>query len=55
MNFTPILPNGEVLSPQELTQYAESVIREEIDDSDVEAGGLNLKIGATFEGEDAIQ
>lgn len=48
MNFTPILPDGSVLSPDELTEYAEGVVEGA---EDVKG----LKIGATFEGEDAIQ
>ena len=53
MNFTPIMTdeNGNfkgVLSPSELTEYAESVI------AGVREDDLHLKIGATFEGEDAI-
>lgn len=54
MNFTPIMTdeNGNfkgVLSPEELTRYAEGVI------SGVREDDLNLKIGGTFEGDDAIQ
>ena len=49
MNFTPILPDGSrVLGPEELQRYAEDII------SGVREDDLNLKIGATFEGEDAI-
>lgn len=53
MNFTPIMTdeNGNfkgVLSPEELTRYAEGVI------AGVREDDLHLKIGATFEGEDAI-
>lgn len=53
MNFTPILTdeNGKctgVLSPEELTRYAESVVAGTNEDN------LNLKIGATFTGDDAI-
>jgi hypothetical protein len=47
MNFTPILPNGEVLSPKELEAYANSVI-------DGAGDKKGLKIGVTFEGKDAI-
>ena len=54
MNFTPILvdENGNylrTLSPDELQKYAEEVIDGVHDDY------LKLKIGATFEGDDAIQ
>ena len=49
INFTPILPDGSrVLGPDELQRYAEDVI------SGVRRDDLNLQIGATFEGEDAI-
>lgn len=49
VNFTPILPDGSrVLGPDELQRYAEGVI------SGVRQDDLNLQIGATFEGEDAI-
>lgn len=49
VNFTPILPDGSrVLGPDELQRYAEDVI------SGVRRDDLNLQIGATFEGEDAI-
>lgn len=49
VNFTPILPDGSrVLGPDELQKYAEDVI------SGVRQDDLNLQIGATFEGEDAI-
>ena len=48
MNFTPILPNGEVLTPTELQEYAEAVIAGTREDD------LGLKIGSTFSGEDAI-
>ena len=53
MNFTPIMTDGKgnatgVMSPEELQSYAEDVI------SGVREDDLNLKIGATFEGEDAI-
>lgn len=48
MNFTPILPNGSVLSPDELEKYAESVVAGAEDTK-------GLKIGATFEGENAIE
>lgn len=49
INFTPILPDGSrVLGPDELQRYAEDVI------SGVRQDDLNLQIGATFEGEDAI-
>lgn len=49
VNFTPILPDGSrVLGPDELQRYAEDVI------SGVRQDDLNLQIGATFEGEDAI-
>lgn len=49
MNFTPILPDGRVLSPGELQQYAEDVIAGVHDDY------LKLQIGAEFTGEDAIE
>ena len=49
VNFTPILPDGSrVLGPDELQKYAEDVT------SGVRQDDLNLQIGATFEGEDAI-
>lgn len=53
MNFTPIMvdENGDfkgVLSPEELQKYGEEVI------AGVREDDLNLKIGATFYGEDAI-
>lgn len=48
MNFTPILPNGKVLTPDELQEYAEAVIAGAREDD------LGLKIGATFSGDDAI-
>ena len=49
VNFTPILPDGSrVLGPDELQKYADDVI------SGVRQDDLNLQIGATFEGEDAI-
>ena len=49
VNFTPILPDGSrVLGPDELQRYAEDVI------SGVRQDDLNLQIGATFEGKDAI-
>lgn len=54
MNFTPIMSDGNgnktgILSPEELQKYAEDVI------SGVREDNLNLKIGATFEGDDAIE
>lgn len=54
MNFTPIMTdeNGNymgVMSPEELQKYAEEVIAGVRDDD------LNLKIGATYEGDDAIE
>ena len=49
VNFTPILPNGKVLSPNELQQYAEGVIAGTREDN------LKLQIGSAFEGKDAIQ
>lgn len=53
MNFTPIMTdeNGNytgVMSPEELQKYAEEVIAGVRDDD------LKLKIGATYEGDDAI-
>lgn len=48
INVTPILPNGSVLSPEELEEYANSLL----------AGADDIKklqIGAQFEGEDAIE
>ena len=53
MNFTPIMTdkNGKykgVLSPQELQEYAEGVIAGTREDD------LNLKIGMTYEGSEAI-
>ena len=54
MNFTPIIvdQNGNyvgVLTPEQLRQYAEGVI------AGTQKDNLNLKIGATFEGPDALQ
>ena len=54
MNFTPILTdeNGkykDMLTPDELQIYAEEVI------AGVREDDLNLKIGATYEGSDAIE
>ena len=54
MNFTPIMTdeNGQyigVMSPDALQEYAESVIAGTREDD------LNLKIGSTFEGENAIK
>lgn len=53
MNFTPIMmkDNGDydVLSPEKLQKYAEEVI------SGTREDDLNLKIGATFEGDEAIE
>lgn len=48
VNFTPILPDGSVLSPDELTEYAEGVI------SGTREDDFKLQIGAEFTGEDAI-
>lgn len=48
MNFTPILPNGKVMEANEFREYCEGVVGGDHDDY------LSLKIGATFEGEDAI-
>ena len=48
MNFTPILPDGSVMEPGKFTQYCEEVVAGVRDDD------LQLKIGGTFEGEDAI-
>lgn len=48
INFTPILSEDEVLSPEALQKYAEGVI------AGVPEDNLNLQIGAVFEGEDAI-
>ena len=53
MNFTPIITdeNGNftgVMSPEQLQQYAEEVI------DGVREDDLNLKVGATFNGEKAI-
>ena len=42
MNFTPILPNGEVLSPEALADYASKVV-------DGAEDKLGLKIGGTYE------
>lgn len=47
MNFTPILPDGSVMTPEELKTYAQGVIAGAEDN-------LNLKIGTTFEGENAM-
>lgn len=49
INFTPILPDGSVLSPDELQSYAEDVIDGTRQDD------LGLQIGSSFNGEDAIQ
>lgn len=48
MNFTPILPDGSVMEPGKFTQYCEEVVAGVRDDD------LQLKIGGTFDGEDAI-
>ena len=48
MNFTPILPNGDVLTPGELQEYAEGVI------AGTRTDDLGLQIGAVFTGESAI-
>lgn len=42
MNFTPIMNNGEVLTPNEFFNYCFGVVNNEIQDS------LKLKIGATY-------
>ena len=47
-NFTPILPDGTVLSPQALQEYAEGVL------AGTRKDDLNLQIGAVFNGDDAI-
>lgn len=54
INVTPIFTNPEtgqteVLTEDELIDYAESLLRGDINDY------LNLQIGATFTGEDAVQ
>ena len=54
MNFTPIIVDEHgnvqgILSPDELTSYAEGVI------SGVREDDLNLQIGGKFDGEDAIE
>ena len=46
-NFTPILPNGQVLSPDELQAYAEGVIAGTREDD------LKLQIGSEFSSEEA--
>lgn len=48
MNFTPILPDGSVMEPGEFANYCDQVV------SGVREDDLQLKVGATFEGEDAI-
>ena len=48
MNFTPILPNGDVLDPTTLQKYAEGVI------AGVRPDDLQLQIGSAFTGQDAI-
>lgn len=49
INFTPILPDGKVLTPEELQEYAEGVIAGTREDD------LNLQIGAKFTGQNAIE
>ena len=53
MNFTPVYTdadgNVKALSPEELDQYVHDVI------AGVREDDLNLKIGATFTGEDAVE
>lgn len=49
MNFTPILPDGTVMEKGEFEKYCEEVA------SGVHEDTLGLKIGATFEGENAIE
>lgn len=48
INVTPILPNGDVMSPDELEGYAGGLIHNEITDD------LGLQIGSIFTGENAI-
>lgn len=48
INVTPILPNGAVMSPDELEGYAGGIIYGEIEDYE------KLQIGYIFEGENAI-
>lgn len=48
-NFTPILPNGQVLSPDELQAYAEGVIAGTREDD------LKLQIGSEFSSEEAAE
>ena len=49
INFTPILPDGQVLTPEELQEYAEGVI------AGTRKDDLNLQIGAKFTGQNAIE
>ncbi len=49
INFTPILPDGQVLTPEKLQEYAEGVIAGTREDD------LNLQIGAKFTGQNAIE
>jgi len=49
INVTPILPNGDVMSPDELEGYAGGIIYGEIEDYE------KLQIGFMFEGENAIE
>ena len=49
INVTPILPNGDVMSPSELEGYAGGLIHNEITDD------LSLQIGLIFIGENAIE
>lgn len=49
INVTPILPNGDVMTPDELQEYAEGILAGTNEDY------LQLQIGSIFNGEDAIQ
>ena len=49
INVTPILPDGDVMKPDELEGYAGGLINGEITDD------LKLQIGSMFEGESAIE
>lgn len=49
INVTPILPDGDVIRPDELESYASQLIHSEIKDY------KELQIGSIFEGENAIE
>ena len=52
INLTPILSDDNVLSPDELKEYAQSIIESII--AGTIKDDLNLKIGATFRGDGAV-